>query len=110
MSGQGVAEDSAVSPLAVKQNGALINDSLSTRWLAFSELQSYPKVTHFPFTPIWQLIDIIRIPLCLVKVDLLGADPTPGIPANADWRPIPLYPNIWARAQGPQGPGAAGRR
>ena len=51
LTGRGVAEDSAVSPLAVKQNGALINDSLSTRCWVFSELESYLKVTPLPLYP-----------------------------------------------------------
>ena len=47
-----------------------------------------------------------------MKVDLLGADlylsPPPYPVVNVDWRHILLYPNIWAWAHGPQGPGAAG--
>ena len=45
LSGQGVAEDSAVSTLAVKQNGAILNDSLLVGPL---RVESYPKVTPPP--------------------------------------------------------------
>ena len=45
LAGAGVAEDSAVSTLAVKQNGAILNDSLLVGPL---RVESYPKVTPPP--------------------------------------------------------------